>query len=63
MAPRAPGAGLDSRKPLVRDHTLAASLRWSLSDDIAVTSELGSWTRDWAGLFRIPAAHPAWGSP
>jgi len=23
-----------------------------------VTLDFGSWIRDWAGLFRIPAAHP-----
>ena len=63
MAPRATGAGLDSWKPLVCDHTLAAGLRWSLSDEHAVTPDFGSWTCDWAGLLRTTAAHPTWGGP
>ena len=63
MTPWAPGAGLDSWKPLVRDHTLATGLRWSLFNDPAMTLKLGSWTCDWAGLSRITAAHPIWGGP
>ena len=63
MTPCATGAGVDCWKPLVHDHTLATGLRWSLFNDLAMTLELGSWSCDWAGLFRITTAHPIWGGP
>ncbi|CAE1294406.1 unnamed protein product [Acanthosepion pharaonis] len=60
IAPRATWAGLERWKPSARDCTQAVGQKRSLSGDIVVTPEFGSWTRDWTGLLRTTAAYPTW---